>query len=563
MMRRFLGRGALAVTAAGVIKPSVTGLPLRGEAGPLGCARKDGFIPAPGGALRPSYILRCPHGAASASSSSTAMQRLGTGALEELDLATLWATGLPQRQDNRFARGPFKVFDTDQRQAIRQQLWVHATATLARNNPEEVEEAYVTGVGGNGKSHNLALFVHQARQAGAAVAYIHDMQTWLRDSRLVMKELCFAATNAAVGEPVVKRLQEMYKELDANGWKAVRDATTALRGTCTAKGVPFIIVIDQDNRLHSIKADRPLQFEAYDRMIISMKAHLIVLGASANNEGWDRRKWPNRIEHYPEPVPSECRAELFPMTQANADVKQMLEVEFNNYPLMLGVAEREIAAGKRTRAEVMKVLAKQITNKNSTFQSQVAGANDKEFRLPRLIRTTELYLDKETPIPDGEPILYDRNLAYVVNEVEGESVLRGIFPLATRTARNSLFKDPRPFLNYVERSVDKWKFYELLFEFAGKETLVPAGLELEVKLLRKAFLQPADLVGLQSNYTLFKNTPKGQCFDFVLLVRREESTWLTFYQLTINEWLRPSHEELFAYQGFLKSSIYDRCLANV
>ena len=72
-------------------------------------------------------------------------------------------------------------------------------------------------------------------------------------------------------------------------------------------------------------------------MITVMQPHLFVLGASANNEGWERRTWPNSIDHYPEPVPEHCIATVFPLTQSDhfAEVKKMLQDDYGNYPLML------------------------------------------------------------------------------------------------------------------------------------------------------------------------------------------------------------------------------------
>ena len=78
-------------------------------------------------------------------------------------------------QPDRFDPGTFLVYDTQQRYDIRNQLW-----QLARDASElGGRAAYVTGVGGNGKSHNLALFVKQARDAGALVAYVHDAEAFV------------------------------------------------------------------------------------------------------------------------------------------------------------------------------------------------------------------------------------------------------------------------------------------------------------------------------------------------------------------------------------------------
>ena len=565
-MQRLLRRGAVADAAAAGLRKESCAQSLLTETFLLGCVGK-GLLRAlaPRGPLRPSRVLMCSRGirctapsAGSGSGSAASLPGLcselpRSNGLVELNLRNLSLSASPQAK--RFADGPLKAYDTAQRHAIRQALWGHATSSCANGNPHDTKKVYVTGVGGNGKSHNLALFVHQARQAGAAVAYIHDMQQWLDDPLMILREIRFAASNAGLETPAVVT-KILSKELDdaqrATKENKIAEATRTLRGSCTAKGVPFIVVIDQDDRLNRLRGKQPLTFCRFDGMIRTMKPHLLVLGGSANNECRNERDWPRRIEHYPEPVPAEWRADLFPKTQASDEIKRMMEDDFDNYPLMLAAAEAALLAGATSKAVVLQALVKSLTARINGFVSDLFTEKQSDVLAPRFIETTEMFLDKDrTDYADF--LVFDRDRSYVSDDGR----LHGIFPLATQIMRDCMFRAPE-FPVFIEFSFC-WPVYLMHFELNARNS-IPG---LEVKLLRKVYLQAADLRLLQSRCTLFKNGATGESFDFLLLDQREQKLRLTFYQLTPTMFTDWGHQYLFEKPSFLPRSVYDECLANV
>jgi hypothetical protein len=305
---------------------------------PHPAARRLGAVCGAGcGLFHPSRVLRCSAaGGGGKSVPLPTLPFLGEG-LATLNLINLWFCKSPQFEGDRFYKGDFSVFDTKQRHDIRAKLWELAESDLRKSQSalqktldisDVHAQAYVTGVGGNGKSHNLALFVQQARDAGAVVLYIHDMQLWLNAPQIFFKELRFAVAqwnqrhldkDPLAVPSLVKQILNLpiSESRKATNDDAVGEATRLLCARCTAVGVPFLVVIDQDNRLNKLTTEDKEMFTRYNRMVLAMQPHLLVLGASANNEGWDRRSWPNRIEHLPEPVPAPCIAALFPRTQGD------------------------------------------------------------------------------------------------------------------------------------------------------------------------------------------------------------------------------------------------------
>ena len=445
------------------------------------------------------------------------------------------------------------MYDTAHRHEIRTKLWKLAKTGLA-SSPEV---SYVTGVGGNGKSHNLALFVQQAREAGAVVAYIHDMQLWLNNALVLIHELKFAVEqwNATHGKDhpikIPKGMQKLLRLNVAEGARRTTDftvleATVALRSTCSAKGVPIIIVIDQDNRLHKLMTPPDPKYFVYNHMITAMQPHLIVLGASANNEGWDRRNWPNRIEHYPEAVPEEWLAELFPKTQARRDIAGMLSTDFNNYPLMVGMAENALVKAKDGRAVARSEVLFQLGN------AVLEKINN--FKIPdpiRFVQTTTKYLDTGLLIDENAELCYDFNHAYVektdapLGEVERR--LKSIFHFAKVKLHSKMSKMSSPSYGEAALNLPDPQKYETFFALGAKKVLTSAGATFLTAFLQKAYLQPHEVrFAKEFQYSLFKNTDKGQFFDFLLMtsLREEHLTLLTFYQLTCNAEHSQSHRSI-------------------
>ena len=68
------------------------------------------------------------------------------------------------------------------------------------NTQEYVEFAaclvVLTGMGGTGKSHNLAYGVQQQREAGHMVVYVNDMQDWIGGGdEYIFREIEFGLRN--------------------------------------------------------------------------------------------------------------------------------------------------------------------------------------------------------------------------------------------------------------------------------------------------------------------------------------------------------------------------------
>lgn len=93
----------------------------------------------------------------------------------------------PSVQADRFQENVNWVYDTKQRVAIRQLV----KDTLWKDHPL-LNKMYITGVGGNGKSHNLALLVTELRAEGHVVVFIHDIERWIDRPSILLDELQFA-----------------------------------------------------------------------------------------------------------------------------------------------------------------------------------------------------------------------------------------------------------------------------------------------------------------------------------------------------------------------------------
>eukprot|EP00759_Apiculatamorpha_spiralis_P044004 PhF_6_TR41130/c1_g1_i1/m.62296 len=81
-------------------------------------------------------------------------------------------------QEDRMPSPDLVIYDTNQRRKIRAELLRMAMRSHQTGT-------YLTGVGGNGKSHNLALFAQHAKALGHAVVYINTLKAWLRHANLL------------------------------------------------------------------------------------------------------------------------------------------------------------------------------------------------------------------------------------------------------------------------------------------------------------------------------------------------------------------------------------------
>jgi hypothetical protein len=109
-----------------------------------------------------------------------------------------------------------------------------------------------------------------------------------------------------------------------------------------AHNTKLILVADQDNKLqHRISVDPTDDASKFITAVITrFSFDAVILSASANNEGWDRRNWANRVVQAAEPVPTEAAKELFPMAFTNDTLREYVEGHLSGYPLCWGMAEK-------------------------------------------------------------------------------------------------------------------------------------------------------------------------------------------------------------------------------
>jgi hypothetical protein len=104
----------------------------------------------------------------------------------------------------------------------------------------------------------------------------------------------------------------------------------------------IIFVGDQDNKLHralkTMKNSRNVRI--VDQMISDLAFDMKVLSASANNEGWTRRGWPNVIEQDIDEVPDKFAKQLFPHAAGDGGLEKEVRSKYNGYPLFWGLAEK-------------------------------------------------------------------------------------------------------------------------------------------------------------------------------------------------------------------------------
>jgi hypothetical protein len=87
-----------------------------------------------------------------------------------------------------------RVFDTQKRLKVRRLAWERIRKVIsARITRQDVDEGIViTGVGGNGKSHNVMLLVKELRAQGHIVLFVHDAELLTKDPwEVMMRELLF------------------------------------------------------------------------------------------------------------------------------------------------------------------------------------------------------------------------------------------------------------------------------------------------------------------------------------------------------------------------------------
>ena len=301
-------------------------------------------------------------------------------------------------QSVRFANGRIAIYDTDERREIRDEL----TKRLLSSSADTPHQVVLTGMGGTGKSHNLAYWVQQQREAGHMVVYVNDMQDWIEGGdKYIFKEIEFGLCNwkywsddiasvddvstLSVKHPWLKTpdgldLQRRLdisvakmKELQCVGptvytlnpvvWldtlRRVVDAANDSGASSRVGGETkprLLFVVDQDNRLHKMwkESDYPSLSnhpEAYhiNRVITTNNAHLTVASASANNEGWERRGWADTLVQSahglePQDADSMIKGLLAPLNLYSKAISARIQEETANSPLDIKLLCQRCAA---------------------------------------------------------------------------------------------------------------------------------------------------------------------------------------------------------------------------
>jgi hypothetical protein len=326
----------------------------------------------------------------------------------------------------RFNRAAsIRVFDTQKRLKVRRLAW-ECIGRVFDPSVGDDGRIVITGVGGNGKSHNVMLLVKELRAQSHIVLFVHDaelltMNPW----EVMMRELLFGVREAKDLSPeirsdIAKLLQPYIKKFGATHMTKRYDALKYINGERSAfapqgvrsvfrvvddplKELPTIVqmiqdiidqfwladpvsapkvilVVDQDNRLQRAldpRGDNNVtnQVKMADSWIRTAPFDIKILSASANNEGWANRDWPHVIEQDIDDVPgardsvNSVAQQVFPRTFGNRELKELVTVNYGGYPLFWGFAESALTPVSRDVAS--KTESVPTADAVSTFYAKV------------------------------------------------------------------------------------------------------------------------------------------------------------------------------------------------
>ena len=506
-------------------------------------------------------------------------------------------------QEKRFDRSkPIVFYDT----AIRLDTREWLTRYLDGADLEDPVRLVLTGMGGMGKSHNLARWALEQRVAGHLVVYVNDMENWLdAGDEYIFREIEFAlyrwrgwkqGVDGFVGFKSTSELLAHLNEASTASCcippalgaeadsllKLVNDvfsksatshigvlgasklwsdgagvALSACANVASLVGKKCIFVVDQDNRLNRRFKDLvpnlshdPKTYNI-NEVIATNNAHMTVASASANNEGWNRRGWADTLVQKshgldPDDADHMIEAALGPAKLYSAEVSKRIQEETGCCPLDI-----------RLICEKMRSLPSTMT------PEEAAALGIKDW-------ASDLLLDFKTYV---HPLSTDRQKSVALSVISDVEEVKGVGDLRLMEFRKPLaprvnaFVYRNPHVNRVIRSWAKMKVrpenlgdneaakYEHLcicalpFLLKGKNHNAAP-----VQQLTTAFPHRRDLANVKS-FAIFECVPHSMYVDAIsvdYIFDSHKESWTCFvglYQATIN-----THSHGDSYSGLLGSA---------
>ena len=444
---------------------------------------------------------------------------------------------------------PVQIFDTVQRGTIRRQLHRFVDESNA-NMPSQV---FVTGVGGNGKSHNLIQFVMECRGRDHIVAYINTLESCVRDPQIFVTEIEFALNRAIAASSDLREKLVTFEALanvvvdDGSGriridfqyrqyadrrafFQSFTRLVTSIRDCCASGGKKFVLVADQDNRVQQAKfagtsPERVANAQLVDDLILGLPFHTTIVSASANNEAWetDKSEW-RQLRHFSEPVPQTAATQIYPTASKCDEMRQFVEHDLGGHPLAWKMAELSCttfpADVQRAIDEVTRTMSNLVLEKLSRFLDNHKDAKDSLNQFFRAVFS-----------PDSRQLIngFERNFW----ELQEGDFIKPIFPLVDAVSATYFRRSECWNLLTLLPHADPSDAYKLAF-WITSEMLTPVATKATRVDLSAAYIKKHD-VPRNGGPTCFQTCHSAQCVDFYFLNTDDRTqTTLYVFQLTRN-----------------------------
>jgi hypothetical protein len=448
------------------------------------------------------------------------------------------------------------LFDSPARLRVRCAVWRHM-AKLVRRPTDKI---VITGVGGNGKSHNVMLLVKELRDEGHVVVYVHDIERLLDDPwDVLLRELLFGLCRADLAAEVIdhawtfihKHFVTAASPELGGPWVLGKTALGMKGGSATLIDLKelmatlrvqilkhdkdenrrIIFVGDQDNKLHrALETRLDDDVRTVDQMIHRLPFDMKVLSASANNEGWVRRGWRNVIEQDIDEVPDKFAKRLFPNASGDGALVEEVKSKYNGYPLFWGLAEKAFLHNpNRACAELSDLCAIFLKEKRVSAERMVD-------RLKPCQKDEFLFMLYHQGVTAADPPeFYDRNLFQVCKEEAQRYSLKPICNAAVMRLWDAFS------LSAINLSLMKGSFqYEVLFLYMlyarsvrhnTLNTLTPSGAtNLDAVSIKAAKVK----TGTSLFAHVFAAPPRCPSYDVVALRETNDVLEAVFFQCTLN-----------------------------